>query len=109
MRITTGAEFARLDSPATPVQMDKAEALARELVDLPDRVEAQPWLGSRPCTGDLKPVIGPAPRHKGLWFHFGHSHQGFTMGPVSARLLAEQMDGDATVIDPTPFLPSRFV
>ena len=108
-RITTGAEFARLDAPATPVQMTKAEALARELMDLPEPVEREPWLGSRPCTGDLKPVIGPAPRHPGLWFHFGHSHQGFTMGAISARLLAEQMDGDATVIDPAPFLPSRFL
>ncbi|MEO6018613.1 MAG: FAD-dependent oxidoreductase [Polaromonas sp.] len=109
VRITTGAEFAHLHAPPTPVQMDRAEALARELIDIPRAVEKEPWLGSRPCTADLKPVIGPAPKHKGLWFHFGHSHQGFTMGPVSARLLAEQMDGDATVIDPAPFLPSRFL
>ena len=54
-------------------------------------------------------MIGPAPLHKGLWFHFGHAHQGFTMGPVSARLLAEQMDGStSTVVDPGPFLPQRF-
>ena len=108
-RVTTGAEFARLDAPATPVQMEKAEALARELMDLPNPVEATPWMGSRPCTGDLKPIIGPAPRHPGLWFHFGHSHQGFTMGAISARLLMEQMDGEQTVIDPAPFLPSRFM
>ncbi len=110
VRITTGAEFAHLEAPSTPVQMARAEALARELLDLPDPVEATPWRGARPCTGDLKPVIGPAPRHQGLWFHFGHAHQGFTMGPVSARLLAEQMDGSATtVVDPTPFLPQRFL
>ena len=59
-------------------------------------------------TGDLKPVIGPAHRHPGLWFHFGHGHQGFTMGAVSARLLAEQMDGDACIVDPSPYLPKRF-
>lgn len=109
VRVTTGAEFARLDAPSTPVQMARAETLARELLDLPHPVESVPWRGARPCTGDLKPVIGPAPRHKGLWFHFGHGHQGFTMGPVSARLLAEQMDGDTTIIDPTPFLPQRFL
>jgi D-amino-acid dehydrogenase len=109
VRITTGAEFAHLDSPSTPVQLARAEALARELMDLSDPFESEPWRGARPCTGDLKPVIGPAPRHKGLWFHFGHGHQGFTMGPVSARLLAEQIDGAATVIDPAPFLPRRFL
>lgn len=109
VRVTTGAEFARMDAPSTPVQMARAEALARELLDLPDPIESEPWRGARPCTGDLKPVIGPAPRHKGLWFHFGHGHQGFTMGPVSARLLAEQMDGDTPVVDPAPFLPQRFL
>ncbi|MDP3812916.1 MAG: FAD-dependent oxidoreductase [Hydrogenophaga sp.] len=109
VRITTGAEFAQLDAPSTPVQMARAELMARELLDLPEPVEATPWRGARPCTGDLKPVIGAAPRHKGLWFHFGHGHQGFTMGPVSARLLAEQMDGDTTVIDPEPYLPQRFL
>lgn len=108
VRITTGAEFARLDAPSTPVQMARAEALARELMDLPEPVEATPWRGARPCTGDLKPVIGPAQRHPGLWFHFGHGHQGFTMGAVSARLLAEQMDGDTCIVDPSPYLPQRF-
>ena len=41
----------------------------------------QPWLGRRPCLPDMLPVIGPAPRHKGLWFDFGHQHLGLTLGP----------------------------
>ena len=109
VRLTTGAEFARIDAAATPVQMDKVEVLARELMDLPHPVESEPWLGARPCTGDLKPVIGAAPRHKGLWLHFGHAHQGFTMGAVSGRLLAELMDGDRPIVDPVPYLPERFM
>jgi glycine/D-amino acid oxidase-like deaminating enzyme len=31
------------------------------------------------------------------------------MGAVSARLLAEQMDGDTCIIDPAPYLPQRFL
>ncbi|MEJ8851396.1 FAD-dependent oxidoreductase [Variovorax rhizosphaerae] len=108
MRITTGAEFARLDARSTPVQLDKAEAAARELIDLPEPVESMPWLGNRPCTVDMKPVMGPAPRHAGLWFNFGHSHQGFTLGPVSGRLLAEMIEGSRPLVDPSPFLPTRF-
>ncbi|MFT4267738.1 MAG: FAD-dependent oxidoreductase [Xenophilus sp.] len=108
VRLTTGAEFARRDAPATPRQLGRAEAHARELLDLPEPVEAQPWLGARPCTADMKPVIGPAPRHKGLWFNFGHAHQGFTLGPVSGRLLAELIDGEAPVVDPAPYAAQRF-
>ncbi|MEJ7932323.1 FAD-dependent oxidoreductase [Ramlibacter sp. AN1015] len=107
VRLTTGAEFALLDAPATPVQVDRAKQLANELFELGDAAD-RPWMGARPCTGDMLPLIGPAPRHRGLWFNFGHAHQGFTMGPVSGRLLAEMLDGTPTVVDPKPYAPARF-
>ena len=109
LRLTTGAEFAPIDAPPTPVQLVKAEALARGLLDLGEPLPESPWLGARPCTADMLPVMGPAPRHKGLWFNFGHAHQGFTLGPVAGRLLAEMIHGEHTWIDPAPYLPSRFV
>ena len=109
LRLTTGAEFAPIDAPPTPVQLTKADALARELLDLGQPLPEPPWLGARPCTADMLPVMGPAPRHKGLWFNFGHAHQGFTLGPVAGRLLAEMIQGEHTWIDPAPYLPSRFV
>jgi D-amino-acid dehydrogenase len=108
LRLTTGAEFADIDAPPTPVQLGRAESLARELVDLGEPVPQAPWLGARPCTADMLPVMGPAPQHKGLWFNFGHAHQGFTLGPVAGRLLAEMVEGERTWIDPRPYLPARF-
>ena len=108
IRLTTGAEFARIGAPATPVQLGKAEAAAREILDLPDPVEAEPWIGNRPCTADMKPVIGPAPKHPGLWFNFGHAHQGFTLGPASGRLMADMIEGVTPFIDATPYSASRF-
>ncbi len=109
LRLTTGAEFAPINAPASPVQLAKADALARELVDLGEPLPEPPWLGARPCTADMLPVMGPAPRHKGLWFNFGHAHQGFTLGPVAGRLLAEMVQGQGIWIDPAPYLPARFV
>ena len=108
LRLTTGAEFAPIDAPPTPVQLAKAEALARELVDLGEPLPEAPWLGARPCTADMLPVMGPAPRHPGLWFNFGHAHQGFTLGPVAGRLLAEMVSGGPTWVDPMPYRPARF-
>jgi D-amino-acid dehydrogenase len=108
MRITTGAEFARMGAAPTPVQLYKAEHAARELIDLPPALEAQPWMGNRPCTPDMKPVIGPAPRHAGLWFNFGHAHQGFTLGAVSGRLLADMVEGKTPFIDAKPYSAERF-
>ena len=109
LRLTTGAEFAPIDAPPTPVQLVKAEALARELLDLGEPLSEPPWLGARPCTADMLPVMGPAPHHKGLWFNFGHAHQGFTLGPVAGRLLAEMVHGQHTWIDPAPYAPARWV
>lgn len=108
LRITTGAEFAAHEAPASPAQLAVAERLARGLLDLGEAVEAQPWLGARPCTVDMNPVIGAAPRHRGLWFNFGHGHQGFTLGPASGRLLAELIGGETPYLDPTPYSPQRF-
>jgi D-amino-acid dehydrogenase len=108
LRITTGAELADRNAAPTPIQLDRAEAAARELLDLGAPVENEPWLGTRPCMPDMLPVIGEASRHKRLWFNFGHGHQGFTLGPATGRLLAEMMDGEETYVPAVPFKPQRW-
>jgi len=108
IRLTTGAEFALRDAPPTPVQVDRAEALARDIFPLGERVDDTPWLGRRPCLPDMLPVVGPAPRVEGLWLNFGHHHLGFTLGPVTGRLLAEMMSGETPFTDPSPYRADRF-
>lgn len=98
LRILTGAELTADDAPATPVQLLKAEAGAAELFDIGAPVENEPWKGVRPCLPDMLPMIGEAPRHKGLWFDFGHGHQGFTQGPVSAKMLVRAMAGEKDAV-----------
>ena len=108
IRLTTGAEFARRGSPPTPVQLARALPTARSLYPLADPVEDKPWMGSRPCLPDMLPIIGRAPKHDGIWFDFGHQHHGLTLGPVSGRLLAEQMTGQQPFTDPAPYRMERF-
>ncbi len=109
IRLTTGAEFAHLHAAPTTVQLQKAQNLAHKLIALSQPSPTPPWLGARPCTSDMLPLMGPAPKHKGLWFNFGHGHQGFTLGPMAGRLLAEMISGEPTLVDPTPYLPVRFM
>jgi len=108
IRLTTGAEFARRDDPPSSAHLDRLEPLARQFFPLAERRDAQPWLGRRPCLPDMLPVIGAAPRHNGLWFDFGHHHLGLTLGPVSGRLLAQLMTGEAPFTDPKPYRAERF-
>jgi D-amino-acid dehydrogenase len=108
IRLSTGVEFARRDAPPTPIQVERALPGAHALFPLGDAVEARPWMGARPCLPDMLPVIGKAPRHKGLWFDFGHQHHGLTLGPATGRLLAEMMTGETPFADPKPFAVERF-
>jgi D-amino-acid dehydrogenase len=108
IRLTTGAEFAERDAAPTPVQFDRLLPAAKALYPLGDDVEAQPWMGSRPCFADSRPVIGRAPGQPGLWLDYGHAHWGLTLGPVSGRLLAEMMTGTTPFCDPAPFSAERF-
>ncbi|PPD43179.1 MAG: amino acid dehydrogenase [Methylocystis sp.] len=108
VRLTSGAEFAPRDAPPTPVQIELCEPIARRLFPLGPALDAAPWKGARPCLPDMLPVLGPAPRQKGLWFDFGHAHHGLTLGPVSGRLLAEMMTGETPFTDPHPYRADRF-
>lgn len=107
IRLTTGAEFAMRDAPKTPVQLARAEPVAKGLFPLGERLDAEPWMGSRPCTPDMKPVLGAAPNHRNMWFAFGHAHHGLTLAAVTGRLIAEMICGDTPFVDPAPFLPTR--
>ena len=108
LRLTTGAEFAGVEDRASPAHINRLEPFAREMFPIGDRKDPAPWLGRRPCLPDLRPIIGPFPGKPGLWLDFGHQHLGFTLGPITGRLLAEMMCGEAPFVDPAPFRADRF-
>lgn len=108
LRLTTGAELALRDDRPQPTQLEPAQDCARGLVKLGQPLTAAAWMGSRPCITDMLPVMGPAPHHPGLWFNFGHGHQGHTLGPVAGRLLAEMISGEPGFVNPAPYAATRF-
>ena len=108
IRLTTGAEFAARDAPPTPLQFERLLPAARGLFPLGAPLEASPWMGSRPCFPDSRPVIGPAPGQRGLWLAYGHAHWGLTLAGATGRLLAEMMTGATPFCDPAPYGAERF-
>ena len=108
LRLTTGAEFARRDDPPSPRHLERVEPYARELFPIGDRKDPAPWMGRRPCLPDMRPVIGPFPGRPGLWLDFGHHHLGLTLGPITGRLLADLVAGEAPFVDAAPFKAERF-
>lgn len=108
LRVATGADLSSAAPVSFPRQLRRAEAAARELLDLGPQVEQRAWAGVRPCMPDMLPMVGAAPRHPGLWFNFGHGHQGFTLGPTTGELLAKLVAGD-TPPDANPLARARLV
>jgi D-amino-acid dehydrogenase len=54
-------------------------------------------------------MIGPAPRHSGLWLAFGNQHIGFTTGPATGAAIAAMIAGAQPSFDTAAFSPSRYL
>jgi len=89
LRISTGAALVHRGAGPDTRQLDRGLRALGEIMDIGARRDEPQWYGSRPCLPDMLPMVGRAPRHSGLWFNFGHGHQGFTLGPTTAELLAQ--------------------
>lgn len=92
LRIATGAELVDRSAPANLRQLERGLTAARELMEVGEPVDEKVWFGHRPCMPDMLPIVGPAPNHAGLWFDFGHGHQGLTLGPTTGKILADWME-----------------
>ncbi len=108
VRITTGAEMTLMEAKKNLGQLSAVLAFAKKILPLNDQVESEPWCGSRPCMPDMKPVIGASGKHANLWFAFGHGHQGFTLGPITGRIIEELIHNKPVTVDVSPFGAQRF-
>ena len=80
------------------------------LPDLPPEkdCEVTQWMGFRPSLPDHLPVIGASPRHRNVWFAFGHQHLGLSLGARTGELVAALVAGENPRLDLRPFRIERF-
>ena len=108
IRVTSGVELTALDAPSSYAQLDAVVPMARSVVEFGDPI-GEPWRGARPTLPDSLPMIGPAPRHPGLWLAFGNQHIGFTTGPATGAAVAAMIAGARPLFDASPFSPDRYL
>lgn len=108
LRLAGTVEFAGLDAPPNPARVRTIVAHARATFPGLDEAGMTDWLGFRPSLPDSLPVIGPAPGHPSVLLAFGHGHLGFTLGPVTGRIIADLASDRHPDIDVTPFGAGRF-
>lgn len=68
----------------------------------------EPWVGLRPCSPDGLPYLGRAPKHPNVFVATGHAMMGLSLGPVTGKLVADLITGEAPAIDTTRLDPARF-
>lgn len=108
VRVTTGVELTARDAPPSFAQLEATVPRARGVAEFGDPI-GDPWRGARPTLPDSLPMIGPAPRHAGLWLAFGHQHIGFTTGPATGAAIAAMIGGTEAPFDVAAFLPRRYL
>lgn len=108
IRVTSGVELTARDAPSNYAQLDAVVPLARSVVEFGEPV-GEVWRGARPTLPDSLPMIGPAPRHQGLWLAFGNQHIGFTTGPATGDAIAAMIAGSAPSFDTSAFSPKRYL
>ncbi|HLZ28152.1 MAG TPA: glycine oxidase ThiO [Chloroflexota bacterium] len=66
------------------------------------------WAGLRPAAPDRHPIVGWAPGISGLLIATAHYRNGVLLGPLTGRLVAEQIVSGAPAKEFAPFGPERF-
>lgn len=105
LRIAAMVDMGAADAAPDPGRVDLLKRQVRETFMGIAVERAEVWAGLRPATPDSKPRIGRSRAADNLWLNLGHGALGFTLACGSAALLAAQIAGAKTPIDPAPFLP----
>lgn len=109
LRVTTGSNLVHRETAPDPRQLEQVIPRVREAFPVDKILLDEPWMGRRPTSPDTLPIIGPAPRHENLWLAFGHSHMGFTMGPITGQLIANYISGVEQPFALTAYSPTRYL
>jgi D-amino-acid dehydrogenase len=91
LRVTSMMELRRPDAPASAAVVDAICESASQFLDGVRWAERDEiWVGPRPLTPDGRPLVGQVSGH-GVYVAGGHGMWGMKQGPVTGRLLAEQI------------------
>ncbi|CAN5797649.1 hypothetical protein BH23ACT11_BH23ACT11_24070 [soil metagenome] len=105
LRVAGMMEFRAPEDPLDPRRIDAIIDNLRPLlrgVAFEKRIDE--WVGSRPCTSDGLPLIGPtnSPR---VFVAGGHGMWGIVLGPLTGQLMAEAITTGHAPAELVPFHP----
>ena len=107
LRVVGTVEFGGLDNPLSKSRIKNLINNAKYMFgDLPEHEDE--WLGFRPTLPDFLPVMGPSKKYKNIFYCFGHHHLGWTLGPISGKIVSGMIAEENTNLNLDPYSSSRF-
>tara|TARA_B100001093_G_scaffold483666_1_gene516399 strand:+ start:392 stop:1633 length:1242 start_codon:yes stop_codon:yes gene_type:complete len=107
LRVVGTVEFGGLKNPISKSRIKNLINNAKYMLgDLPDHEDE--WLGFRPTLPDFLPVMGPSKNHKNVFYCFGHHHLGWTLGPISGKIVSGMIAKENTNLNLDPYSSLRF-
>jgi len=81
-----------------------AQRLLPQLPAAPTRT----WAGLRPVTPDGRPIVGPDPDVRGLWYATGHGRNGVLLAGLTGEIIGDLVSTGATEVEIASLAPERF-
>jgi len=107
LRVVGTVEFGGLKNPLSKSRIKNLINNAKYMLgDLPEHEDE--WLGFRPTLPDFLPVMGPSKNHKNVFYCFGHHHLGWTLGPISGKIVSGMIAKENTNLNLDPYSSIRF-
>ena len=107
LRVVGTVEFGGLNNPLSKARIKNLINNAKYMLgDLPEHEDE--WLGFRPSMPDFLPVIGPSKNYKNIFYCFGHHHLGWTLGPISGKIISGMIAEENTNLNLKPYSSLRF-
>ena len=107
LRVVGTVEFGGLKNPLSKSRIKNLINNAKYMLgDLPEHEDE--WLGFRPTLPDFLPVMGPSKNYRNIYYCFGHHHLGWTLGPISGKIISGMIAEENTNLNLSPYSSTRF-
>lgn len=83
-------------------------AAARRLLPSLPATPTRTWSGLRPLTPDGRPIVGPDPDVRGLWYATGHGRNGVLLAALTGEIIASLITSGESEIEIASLAPERF-
>src|SRR6266480_185840 len=101
-------EHVGFDGHVTESGVHEIVSAARRLLPQLPTVPIRTWAGLRPITPDGRPIVGPDPDVRGLWYATGHGRNGVLLAGLTGEIIGDLVATGTTDVEIASLAPERF-